>query len=149
MASLLTGAVTTAWIDPERASSPAVFRYARARSPESRLQFPNPISEASPPTSRTNSTGSSVTSEVLPIHLCFIPAANSTRLRSNTKRSAKSTHRASGRVVDIDLRTTSRPIPAGSPAVIPIAGRMRETGELRLVDVLVLVFLIHVLDVML
>src|SRR5262249_29600933 len=123
--------------------------------PDSRLHFPNPISEAAPPTSRTNSTGSSVTSEVLAIHLCFIPAANSTRLRSNTKRSANSTHRASGasgasgKVVEIDLRTTSRPIPAGSPAVIPIVGRMRETGKMRLVDVLVLVFLIHVLDVML
>src|SRR5207245_4512538 len=73
---------------------------------------------------------------------------------------------------EIDLRTTSSPIPAGSPAVIPMVACMRGNSvaavcdrrrssiltlpavidrrySLRLVDFLVLVFLVHVLDVVL
>src|SRR5213593_2162728 len=149
MASLLTGAVTMAWSDPERACSPAALRYATARSPESRLRLPNSMPDTSVPRSRINSTGSSLTSEGPPIHRCFSPGAKSKRFGSKTERSVNSIHRANGRVVEIDLRTTSRPIPAGSPVVIPIVGRMKEDAELRSVDVLVLVFLVHVLDVVL
>src|ERR1051326_9136922 len=54
------------------------------------------------------------------------PLPNRTAFLSKTSRSVKRIQRADPNTEGIDFKTTSRPMPAGSPAVIPIVARMRK-----------------------
>ena len=53
-----------------------------------------------------------------------LPGSKRAAFRSNIARSVKSIQRAECWTDVIDLRMTSRPMPAGSPAVIPMVGSM-------------------------
>src|SRR5215831_12900863 len=71
-------------------------------------------------------------------------------LRSRISRSVKSIHRAESRTRGTAFRTTSNPMPAGSPDEIAMVGFMKEKGKEReLVVFLVFVLFVHVLDVVL
>src|SRR4051794_15161695 len=75
------------------------------------------------------------------------PAPNTAKFCSKVGRSVKSTQRAAASSDSSALSVTSSPIPAGSPAEIPIVARIGKTGGLFVV--FVFVFLVHVLNVML
>src|SRR5262245_55482541 len=110
--------------------------------------MPQLIPDESPPTSRTQRQLSLlVEAGMSSIQRHSTPAPKRATFRSNATRSVNRTQRADERNDEIDFRTTSRPMPAGSPAVIPMVACMKNVRAS--VDFLVLVFFVHVFDVVL
>src|SRR5438093_12727057 len=107
MASLLTGAVTMAWIRPDKASRLAASRYASLRLPASALSSPHSIPEESVPSSLANRTGSLVSAERSWLQHHFTAAGNRVVTLSKLERPVKTSQPARRRTTDLALQIAS------------------------------------------